>query len=171
LSILYFAYGSNLCEPRLSGRAPGTAIVGPAALQGFELRWHKRSTDGSGKCSIRASARGGRVHGVVYELPEAAKSALDRIEGLGIGYDERSVKVRLAEASIEAVTYVASPSYIDDALLPWSWYKRLVVSGAEDHRLPADYVGSLRAVAARQDPDTARAARNLAGLPGEVEQA
>ena len=52
MAVIYFAYGSNLCFPRLRARVPGVRALGPALLRGHELRWHKRGTDGSGKCSI-----------------------------------------------------------------------------------------------------------------------
>lgn len=54
-TVLYFAYGSNLCLPRLRSRVPSVALVGTAVLSGYELRWHKRSTDTSGKCDVIAA--------------------------------------------------------------------------------------------------------------------
>ena len=84
--ITYFAYGSNLCLPRLANRVPGVKALGPASLHGYELRWHKRSVDRSGKCSIVASASAAAVvHGALFTIPKTEKHLLDRAEGNGYG--------------------------------------------------------------------------------------
>lgn len=49
-NILYFAYGSNMSSARLRARVPSCRPIGIAFLPGHELRFHKRSKDGSGKC-------------------------------------------------------------------------------------------------------------------------
>lgn len=166
MGLFYFAYGSNLCVPRLRARAPGVAAVGPASLPGYALRWHKRSVDGSGKCSIvRSTSPAAEVHGALFRVPVPAKRLLDRVEGLGSGYRETTVRLRAREWTSEALTYIATPSHVDESLRPYSWYKDLVVSGAVAHGLPADYVDELRGVAVWDDRDAERAARNLACLP------
>ena len=53
-SFITFAYGSNMPSARLRGRCPSARAIGIAELRGHELRWHKRSKDGSGKCDIVA---------------------------------------------------------------------------------------------------------------------
>ncbi len=133
------------------------------------MRWHKRSVDGSGKCSIlRSSASGSVVHGVLYRLPLTSKPQLDQVEGLGVGYIEETVQV-YGEASVsEALTYVASLNHIDDSLQPYSWYKRLVVAGAAAQGLPPEYVDSLRSVESRLDLNVERAAKHLADLPCDL---
>ncbi|MGI9627718.1 MAG: gamma-glutamylcyclotransferase family protein [Longimicrobiales bacterium] len=165
MSILYFAYGSNLCGPRLRDRAPGTETLWPASLPDFELRWHKRGSDGSGKCSIvRAPCSGRTVHGVLYRLPPDSKAKLDEIEGLGVGYDEVRVGVHGNGGVREAFTYLATSNHIDESLRPYAWYKHLVVTGATSHGLPPGYVAELRAVDAWIDPDVQRVAGHLACL-------
>jgi gamma-glutamylcyclotransferase len=47
---------------------------------------------------------------------------------------------------------------------PYDWYKALVIAGAREHGLPADYIAALAAAPAKPDPDKIRAARNLAAL-------
>ena len=166
MSILYFAYGSNLCGARVAGRAPGAVALRPAQLSGFELRWHKRSVDGSGKCSIQPSTFSASVvHGVLYRLPLASKPKLDQVEGLGVGYTEVPVRVHSGPHISEALTYVATPTHVDESLKPYSWYKRLVVAGAVAQGLPPDYIDSLRTVVSLPDPDVERRARHLADLP------
>ena len=163
MDVTYFAYGSNLCLPRLTSRVPGVNALGPAVLPGYELRWHKRSVDGSGKCSIEPSASAAAVvHGALYTIPKAEKHLLDRVED---GYEEITVAVQSSHGSVSAQTYVAGPTRIDDSLRPYAWYRDLVVSGAESHNLPAEYVESLRLVVVWQDQDVERASRNRVSLP------
>ena len=166
MKVPYFAYGSNLCLPRLRSRVPGVQPIERTCLDGYELRWHKRSGDGSGKCSISPSV--GKplvVYGVLFQIPEEEKHLLDKAEGLGFGYEERSVLVAAAEGRTEAVTYVATSTYIDDALRPYRWYKDIVISGAEAFDLPPDYIATLRSIVAVEDPNAERASQNRAALP------
>ena len=162
--ITYFAYGSNLCLPRLANRVPGVKALGPASLHGYELRWHKRSVDRSGKCSIVVSASAAAVvHGALFTIPKTEKHLLDRAEGNG--YAEITVCVQSSQGTVSAQTYVAAPTHIDNSLTPYAWYRDLVVSGAESHDLPAEYVELLRLVVAQQDQDAERATRNRVFLP------
>ena len=103
------------------------------------------------------------VHGVLFVLPEREKSALDRAEGTG--YNDIAVSVESTQGSVTANTYVADESVIDDTRRPYSWYKALVVSGAESQGLPAEYVDALRLVDAVDDPDIARERKHRAFLP------
>jgi hypothetical protein len=165
-AILYFAYGSNMCTGRLRFRVPHCRPTTIARLTGYRLRFHKRSADGSGKCNIlRTDIPEDAVFGVVFEFPANEKEALDRAEGLGQGYDEEELSVVSPDgARLDAVyAYVADPTAIDDHLKPYSWYKEFVLSGAEEHWLPSDYVEThIRAVVAVPDPDRRRDARRRA---------
>ena len=162
-SLFYFAYGSNMSIRRLRTRVPSASRVGPGVLEGHRLRFHKVGRlDGSGKCD--AVATGGdshRVHGVVFRVTQADKLMLDRIEGLGRGYAEKRVSVRLAGGgTLDAYTYLATR--IDPALKPFSWYKEHVLRGARENRLPTAYVSGIEAVEAVEDPDRERHAAEMA---------
>ncbi len=163
MDVLYFAYGSNLCFQRLKARVPGVRALGPAALRGHELRWHKKGTDGSGKCSIVHVGGDAIVHGALFAIPETEDSALGRAEGSG--YNDIPVSVESTRGDVTAKTYVADQSAIDDTRQPYSWYKALVVSGAESLGLPHAYVETLRLVDAVDDPDAEREQKHRAFLP------
>ncbi len=92
--ILYFAYGSNMDTTRLRHRVRSCRFLCIARLQKFQLRFHKRSKDGSGKCNaVYTGAPTDTVFGVVYEIRLEEKAALDRAEGLGRGYNEQALRV------------------------------------------------------------------------------
>lgn len=154
--MLYAAYGSNLHPVRLLTRLPGSRFLGAAAVAGKKLRFHKRSQDGSGKCNIVAG--NGRVHVAVYEINARERDLLDRIEGVGSGYCVAAVE---ASGFGKCFTYVAPPSYIDDKLRPYSWYKELVLVGCEALDFPIDYIAMIANIAAIDDADKERHAANM----------
>ncbi len=163
MDTLYFAYGSNMCFQRLKARVPGVRVLGPALLRSHELRWHKKGDDGSGKCSILQVGGEAVVHGALFAMPRREARALDRAEGPG--YRDLAVSVESTRGDMTAKTYQARESATDDARRPYSWYKALVVSGAESHGLPHEYVETMRRVDAVEDPDTERELEHRAFLP------
>ncbi|HEY3047879.1 MAG TPA: gamma-glutamylcyclotransferase family protein [Polaromonas sp.] len=157
--IKYFAYGSNMLTARLRERVPSARPVDVAQLRGHSLVWNKRSRDGSGKCSVIASGREEDVvWGVLFELEAQEKGALDRVEGLGCGYDEGTVEVMVIGGAVHALTYLATDT--DDALQPYDWYKELVLAGAREHSLPQYYIEVLEFAHSIPDPDGERAGSN-----------
>ena len=163
----YFAYGSNLCQARLRRRVSGVILVSVARLDGFVLRWDKRSKDGSGKARVHRAPRGeGAVFGAVFQIPETQKPLLDQVEGLGFGYEELDVQVRAPGGfPLPAWTYIAMPDDVDNSCIPYDWYRELVVCGAQSLGLPGAYIDTLRSVSSRRDADHARDQRERAFLP------
>jgi AIG2-like family len=155
-AVTYFAYGSNMSSARLRDSVRTFIVVGVAELPGHLLRFHKRSKDGTAKCNVLATGNpADRVVGVVFRFAAEDKRKLDVMEGLGKGYDERTVEVVLRPAGtrVTAVTYAAARSSIDDSLKPTEGYRNLVLDGAEEHDLPADYVDRfIRSVATVPGP-------------------
>jgi len=156
--ILYFAYGSNLWQPRISCRVGAVRAVGVAQLDGHALAWHKRSKDGSGKCDIVEDASS-VVLGVIYELSDQKMTLLDEAEGVDNGYRRITVAVRVHGASMSATTYRADRGHVDPGAVPYDWYKDHVLLGAREHGLPNHYVKRIEAVHAIPDPDAERADR------------
>ena len=140
---------------RIRERCPSARPLGMAELRGHELRWHKRSRDGSGKCDVVQSAQPETViYGVLFEIKLSEKPDLDRVEGLGVGYTEREVQVYHNGALRAAVAYVATDK--DPELQPYSWYHALVVAGAKEHGLPAPYIAMLQSQPTADDHDRHR---------------
>lgn len=159
MRLLMFAYGSNMLSARLRERVPSAKAIGIGRLPGHALRWHKRGSDGSGKCDIEKTGQARDVvWGVLIELDAAEKPALDRAEGLGKGYVERRVSVITDHGSVKASAYVGTGR--DPAIKPYDWYKDLVIAGAREHGLPEPYLRQLEHVQANRDPNPARSALN-----------
>ncbi|WP_176085038.1 gamma-glutamylcyclotransferase family protein [Martelella sp. HB161492] len=163
-ALIYFAYGSNMLGERLMRRCPSARMLSAARLDDFGLAFDKSGRDRSGKATILPVA-GQAVFGVVFSLDPADRPALDAAEGRGRGYDciEAIVVTPLdGGPPLGAMTYMAPPAYRDAALKPFDWYRGLVVAGAHQNALPADYRACLAATQAVADPDPSRPGRQEA---------
>jgi gamma-glutamylcyclotransferase len=160
--VRYFAYDSNMLTVRLCERVPSATAIGIGQLKGHALRWDKRSwRDGSGKCDAEFTGQQSDVvWGVIFELDPEEKPALDKAEGLGAGYMEKTVNILTEAEPITAVTYFATDK--DASLRPYHWYKALVIAGAREHGLPPSYRSRLELVVTVSDPDPARASMHNA---------
>lgn len=159
-TLITFAYGSNMLAARLRERCPSAEPLGIAELSSHRLRWHKKSKDGSGKCDIvLLESPEAPVLGVLFQIANTEKEALDRAEGLGHGYKEIQVRPIYDGKTITARAYQATE--IDYSLTPYTWYRELVLEGAKENRLPEEYFAQLLAVSVMEDPDQERHQRNM----------
>ena len=143
---LYFAYGSNLKVERLRSRAGEVGLAGIATLAGHRLSFAKRGKDGSGKACCEV-AIGDLVWGALYELSEAQLTALDTFEW---GYSPAVVSLQRSDGTqVEATTYHAE-RFTDDPT-PYDWYKQLLVEGAREHGMPADWLARLEELPSKPD--------------------
>jgi gamma-glutamylcyclotransferase len=143
-SHLYFAYGSNLHAARLLARAPSARVLGAARALGFALRLDKRGADGTAKANLHALA-GGIVWGAVYELDPADWVSLDACER---DYARFEIEVERGARRVSAQTY-RSDHLIADACSAAAWYKQLILDGAREHALPAEWCAELERLPAR----------------------
>ena len=159
MTFYYFAYGSNMLTTRLKARCAGAIPIGRAVAEVTAIEFSKRSTDGSGKATLRPKV-GGRTAGVLFEIPIAELGQLDCHEGVASGYERRDAfSVRLVDddAMVQAVAYLATSP--DNSLKPYDWYLALVIAGACEHRLGDDYLSELRRVAYMLDPNDSHKTR------------
>ncbi|XOZ32808.1 gamma-glutamylcyclotransferase family protein [Halomonadaceae bacterium KBTZ08] len=167
--MLCFAYGSNMSIRRLQARVPESRFLSVAWLHQHRLVFHKRSReDGSAKCdAFHTGDPGDWVVGVVYDIPDREKPVLDRIEGLGNGYDEALIQPRTPQGELlKARMYAATD--VDPALTPFSWYRAHVLIGAHENGFPTDYVERILETPVQPDPDVTRNRNELAIYPEAV---
>jgi hypothetical protein len=159
----YFAYGSNMARHRLEARIGPCQTGGHAWLDGYDLRFHKRGRDGSGKCDAYATGDAShRLHGVLFGICATQRAVLHEVEGPGYGVQRMTVTCE--RRVVEAFLYVARRQAIEDGLRPFDWYQAFVISGARQHDLPVHYVCRLARVVTARDPDRRRADENAAIL-------
>jgi hypothetical protein len=147
---------------RLQARAPSAKFVTVAILYEHELRFHKISNDGSGKCdAYKTNDESDLVIGVIYAIAESEKQDLDRKEGLGYGYEEKMVELIVDSGeTIKATTYYATN--IGTGLNPYIWYTHHVLTGARENRLPNEYVKKIENVESIFDPKPERHEKEMA---------
>lgn len=160
--LTYFAYGSNLSSPRLQARTPSAEVIGRGVLDHHRLRFNKRGSDQSAKCSFDPAA-GDVVHGVLYRIRRDERAILDHIEGVGRGYDVLDLSVRRPDgSSVTALTYRASESYRIEGLRPFDWYVEHVMHGMIEHGIARHCLADVLRTGLRRDPDSERAKRERA---------
>jgi hypothetical protein len=142
LTLVYFAYGSNLHSGRLRARAPGARALGAARLRGVRLVCNKLGRDGTAKANLEP-APSSHVWGALFSLPEPDWRPLDRAEA---GYERIEVRVEHDGAVRAASTYRSQRLTTEPALRPD--YKRFIVEGAREHGLPPEWITLLEALPA-----------------------
>lgn len=150
-NLLYFAYGSNLHPGWLRNRVASAEKLSTEYLNNWKLRFHKRSLDRSAKCNIvKTDSLDDLVHGVIYQFNSNEKEILDKAEG---GY--RHEKMQIGKFD-NVLVYLANKEKINDNLLPYTWYKDIVIAGAQYHNLPEEYIEFIKSFKATIDPDQER---------------
>lgn len=158
-----FAYGSNMNFNRLRARVPSAVKISNVYLPGYILRCNKVSSDGSSKGNVVLNNEpDSKVWGVLFEIDEKDKPALDRAEGLGMGYIEANFKF-FDTQNVEhlAQIYLASESHINNDMLPYDWYKEFILSGAINNELPQEYINTIKNIPSKVDTDEGRRKTNL----------
>ena len=155
---LYFAYGSNMLSARLTARCASARVIGTAVAAGYDIAFDKIGQDGSGKATL-LRAETSVVHGALFHLDHGDLTVLDQIEGVGRGYDRRSIAVRQQDQLEQAVAYIAPVASRDANLLPFDWYRGLVLAGAHERRLHSDWIARLQRIVSLPDPQTDRPRR------------
>ena len=166
--MLIFTYGSNMNANRLRKRVPSAIKVTNAYLQAYKFICNKVSKkDGSAKANVTLSETN-VVWGVLYEIDDHEKEALDIAEGLGSGYDETNLLFLDSDNNTHhAQIYIASLNSVNDNLKPYDWYKDFILSGATENDLPSGYIEGLRSIEFIVDPDEERRTENYRILRGE----
>jgi gamma-glutamylcyclotransferase (GGCT)/AIG2-like uncharacterized protein YtfP len=139
MSILYFAYGSNMSFNRISERIDRVETVNKGFLLDYKLLCNKKSIDGTGKANIVYSS-GDIVWGVVYKIYEDDMDVLDQIE---IDYERKSFEIVTEEGKIEANVYI---SYKITHALPKIYYKEFILQGAVENKFPDEYIDYLNSL-------------------------
>ena len=157
--MFYFAYGSNMLRARLEQRVGAVSVVGVGCVPAYQLRFHKRSVDGSGKCNLLYTGRLiDNAHGVVYAMRLSQRVQLDKYEGRS--YEAQTVIVQVGSRHVRALTYIARPEHIEEGMSPYDWYHAFVLAGAREHGLDPRHIEAIANTHALRDPNMQRAIQN-----------
>ena len=162
---LVFQYGSNCLEREMNGadRLCGDASFLDIAetVEDFELAFDVESRNRGCAASDIVRKLGGKVWGVIYEVPDylisratarrIGRKSFDEIEGEGTNYKRETITVRRQSGEFVVVlTYVVrSPQA---GLKTNIAYVSCIVRGLREHRVPEEYVAKVKALAAANNP-------------------
>ena len=146
MTILYFAFGSNMDRAQMSSRVPGARPVGTCRLSGFQLGFTRRSQKGGGVADL-IEAPEHEVWGVLYEMTLTELESLDVHEGRhgeSWAYDRVEVEVEVAVGGrVRAWRYFVVAPDLESKLLPRADYLRRIIDGAKQAGLPFEYIQRL----------------------------
>lgn len=161
-TFLYFAYGSNMLPARLGDRCPSAKLIGVGIAPNFRFEFSKASIDGSGKATLVPSLAE-QVPGAIFEIQTTEREALDRHEGMGVGYQrEDAFKVTPVFGGVSLLTSTYLATALAPDLQPFDWYLAAVIAGAEHHRMDVKHIDALRSTRCITDPDVNRLTRTAA---------
>jgi gamma-glutamylcyclotransferase len=147
---LYFAYGSNLSQQRMAERTGAIPQARPACLKDYRLAFNCRV--GASVYANIVPSDGSLVWGAVYLCDFRAMIGLDLYEGVAHGCYRRAwVEVEAENGErLMAETYLAGEKYMAQDGEPSATYLDLILRGAQEHRLPAQYIRCLEALGRSQ---------------------
>lgn len=140
--MLYFAYGSNMSSGQMETVDRDAEFIGIARLRDHKLQFDLPSNKWRGCVADIVPDDECEVWGVVYEVSDEGVHALDRKEAVDLGRYERTLVSLLIDGkSFECLTYrVKTPQR---PCRPSVEYLYVIVSGAREKRLPAEYIRAL----------------------------
>jgi gamma-glutamylcyclotransferase (GGCT)/AIG2-like uncharacterized protein YtfP len=147
--VYYFAYGSNMNWQQMQRRCPSSKFVCVARLDNYQfgITRHSRLRN-CGTANILAAV-GKEVWGIVYEVSDRDLMTLDGFED---GYQRKVLPVHArgdGTRPLEVLVYIADIE--TNVPLPNAEYKRLILEGARQWKLPTDYCTTLEAIRAAED--------------------
>lgn len=152
--VWYFAYGSNMESATLRGRRGIQYHCAlPGRAHGWRLVLDKPGLfpTGSSFANIIPDVAS-FVWGVLYQINEAELGHIDLTEGVLIGnYCRIEIPVHTSRSDPALNAFTLTSERRDPTLQPSTRYMGLLISGAEEHGLPADYVAFLRGIPARAE--------------------
>jgi AIG2-like family len=153
-TFFYFAYGSNLKLSEIRQSCPTAERKYPARLPDYAIVFPRKSIGRQcGVASIEARA-GSEVWGGVYEIPELEKGRLESREGFrpnralaANSYVPENLTVFVdgdPAKPIDVMTFTANPQ--SNPPLPNTEYKELIVAGAHEWNLEANYISQIKQI-------------------------
>jgi len=143
---LYFAYGSNMYEPRLKARCDSTEFVCRGVLDGYRFCYPLFAEMTGGGIAGLEPDDNSFVEGVIYKITSRELLELDRIERTHLqAYVRRRVTIRSDNnATMKVWTYVSNNS--GKRYPPTDEYRNFILQGAKLHQLSEQYQSFLRKI-------------------------
>jgi hypothetical protein len=144
VDLWYFGYGSNLNRTIFVDRRRMRPMdVRPGRLDGYGLRFNLPVGRGERAVANVEPELGGYIWGVAYRLRPEECDRLDRTEGVPAGFYRR-IEVEIVTEGDERLTaFTYRSTRITEGRKPSARYLGLILDGAREHGLPADWIAWL----------------------------
>jgi cation transport regulator ChaC len=142
-ALWYFGYGSNVGRATfLERRGMEPLAVRRGLLEDWELCFDLPVGPGERAVANLRARRGARVWGVLWQIDARDAARLDRSEGVHFGvYRRLAVRVRGDDEWVDAFTYLSDLRR--PGRKPSARYVGLLLAGAREHGLPAEWLERL----------------------------
>ena len=143
----YFAYGSNLSKQQMLRRTGSIPPSRVAWLDHYEFAF-RRVLEGNDVFATIHPKQGAIVHGVAYQCSRHAMMQLDQFEGVAENcYRRETVEVTTdLGAILRCIVYIGQ-AFRDESAQPSASYWDSIRTGAQEHRLPIEYIDGLTRLA------------------------
>jgi cation transport regulator ChaC len=148
----YFGYGSNMSRAIfLELRQMRPLDVRPGFLDGHRLCFNIPVGPGERGVANLEAHPGARTWGVLYHLTTADFDRLDTTEGVGFGLYRRLAVDVVATTNERVAAFTYQSSVVSDGRKPSPRYIGLLLDGAREQALPAEYVTFLQSFELAED--------------------
>jgi cation transport regulator ChaC len=156
-ALWYFGYGSNVERGTFVERRGMRPLgVQRGLLEDWELCFDLPVGPGERAVANLRARRGARVWGVLWRIELRDAARLDRSEGVHRGFYRRlAVRVQAEEERVDAFTYLSDLRR--PGRKPSARYLGLLLAGARQHGLPAEWVEGLERIELAVDERDAQA--------------
>lgn len=136
--MLYFAYGANMNHEFMKKRCPDYKFLGSVVLADYKFVYDGQSRlRGGGVANIISGWRG-KVWGGLYEISDTDLNMLDKYEGYPKYYQRKTVSVKNEQGEVQKAIVYCRPGLTENP--PVASYRQEVLEGAEDCKLPPEYI-------------------------------
>jgi|SRR5579863_1456701 len=143
MSILYFAYASNMEPAQIQARCPDHRFFSVARAEHYALAFTRWSRSWNSGTADILPTRNGEVFGVLYEISLDDLKRLDKFTLSPQAYVRGDLAVKAGKESFPAMTYFAVR---EGGFLPSEKYLGQIVQGAEFFNLPKAYIQYLKSI-------------------------
>jgi gamma-glutamylcyclotransferase (GGCT)/AIG2-like uncharacterized protein YtfP len=139
--LFYFGYGSNMNHERMISRCGAEHFVdlGRSILDDYRFYFY-----GRGYANIQPQSSD-QVEGVLYQIDNVCLQALDVVEGYPHVYQRDTVDIERQNQTYQAEVYIDLND--DTSSIPSDAYYQIVLTGAQQHALSADYINNIKTLA------------------------
>jgi gamma-glutamylcyclotransferase len=143
----YFSYGSNLSKQQMLRRTGYVPASRNAWLANYGLAFRK-VLGGEDVYATIVPLQGAIVHGVAYRCSPYAMAQLDLFEGVAENcYRREPVQVSIQVGEVLACVVYIGEAFSTEISIPNANYLDSILTGAEEHQLPTDYIKWIRNIA------------------------